>query len=98
VLLNNLTTAEEGDDLVSYGRETLESWGVSTTNTIPAAQIDAVVSLIAALKSFFFITRFGGHRKFPGQRAEGKICPGNVGMELVKAIRVKTQLLQPPTA
>ncbi|WP_079204444.1 peptidoglycan recognition family protein [Pseudomonas sp. CC6-YY-74] len=98
VLLNNFTTAEEGDDLVSYGRETLESWGVSTTNSIPAAQIDAVVNLITALKSVFFITRVGGHREYPGQRAEGKVCPGNVGMELVKAIRVKTQLLQPPTA
>ncbi|WP_405119908.1 peptidoglycan recognition family protein [Pseudomonas leptonychotis] len=97
VLLNNFTTAEEGDDLVSYGRAKLESWGVSTTNTIPAPQIDAVVNLITALKSVFFITRFGGHREYPGQRAEGKVCPGNIGMELVRAIRVKTQLLQPPT-
>jgi hypothetical protein len=31
VLLNNLTTSEEGDDLVAFGREKLESLGVSTT-------------------------------------------------------------------
>lgn len=98
VLLNNLTTSEEGDDLVAFGREKLESLGVSTTNKIPAPQIDAVISLITALKSVFFITRFGGHREFPGQRAEGKICPGNIGMELVRAIRVQTQLLSPPSS
>ena len=97
VLLNNLTTAEEGDDLVAFGRETLESFGVNTTNRIPAPQVNALVHLITALKSVFFIKRFGGHKEYPGQRAEGKVCPGNIGMELVRAIRVKTQLLQPPT-
>ena len=35
VLLNNLTTAEEGDDLVAFGRETLESWGHNTTKHYP---------------------------------------------------------------
>lgn len=98
VLLNNLTTAEEGDDLVAFGREALESIGVNTTNRIPAPQVDAVVTLISALKSVFVIKHFGGHREYPGQRAEGKVCPGNVGMELVKAIRIKTQLLPPPTS
>lgn len=98
VLLNNLTTAEEGDDLVAFGREALESIGVNTTNRIPAPQVDAVVTLVSALKSVFVIKHFGGHREYPGQRAEGKVCPGNVGMELVKAIRIKTQLLPPPTS
>lgn len=98
VLLNNLTTAEEGDDLVAYGREKLESFGVNTSNRIPASQVDAVLNLITALKSVFVIKRFGGHREFPNQRTEGKICPGNIGMELVKNIRIKTQLLAPPTS
>lgn len=98
VLLNNLTTAEEGGDLVAFGRETLESWGHNTTNTIPAAQIDGVVNLVKALKSVFVIKHFGGHREYPGQLSEGKICPGNVGMELVRAIRADTNLLFPPSS
>lgn len=98
VLLNNLTTAEEGGDLVAFGRETAEYFGVNTKHTIPAPQIDAVLSLIAALKSVFVIKNFGGHREYPGQTADGKICPGNIGMELVRNIRIKTQLLPPPTS
>jgi hypothetical protein len=49
------------------------------------------------LQSVFVIQRFGGHKEYPGQSGtEGKICPGHVAMEMVKAIRVKTQLLPPP--
>jgi hypothetical protein len=96
VLLNNLTTAEEGGDLVAYWRESLESFGVNTTNQIPVPQEDATLNLIAALKSVFVIKRFGGHKEYPGQRTDGKICPGHIGMELVHAIRLKTQLLPPP--
>lgn len=95
VLLNNLTTAEEGSDLVAFGRETLEFWGHNTTNTIPAAQIDGVVNLIKAFKGVFVIKHFGGHREYPGQLSNGKIRPGNVGMELVRAIRSDTDLLIP---
>lgn len=98
VLLNNLTTAEEGEDMIALGREGLEHIGINTTNTITALQIDAVLNLITALKNVFVIKRFGGHREFPNQAAEGKICPGNIGMELVKNIRIKTQLLAPPTS
>ena len=98
VLLNNLTTAEEGDDLVAFGRETLESWGHNTTNTIPTTQIDGLVNLITALKSVFVIKHFGGHREYPGQLKDGKICPGNIGMELVRAIRSNTGLMFPPTS
>lgn len=96
VLLDNLTTPEEGGDWVAKGRVALDSIGYSTTNVIPAAQIDALMHLIDALKSVFVIKHFGGHREYPGQASEGKICPGNVGMELVKNIRAKTQLLPPP--
>lgn len=96
VLLDNLTTPEEGGDWVAKGRVALDSIGYSTTNVIPAAQTDALMHLIDALKSVFVIKHFGGHREYPGQASEGKICPGNVGMELVKNIRAKTQLLPPP--
>ncbi|MBU1332175.1 MAG: peptidoglycan recognition protein family protein [Gammaproteobacteria bacterium] len=98
VLLNNLATAEEGGGIVALGRELLESLGHNTTNTIPAAQINGVVNLITALKSVFVIKHFGGHREYPGQSSDGKICPGNVGMELVRAIRSNTGLLFPPSS
>lgn len=96
VLLNDLTTAEEGADALALGRQSLEYLGFSTTNTLPAAQIDGLLNLIEALKSVFFIKNFGGHREYPGQTAEGKICPGNIGMDLVRAIRTRTDLLAPP--
>ncbi|WP_440973304.1 N-acetylmuramoyl-L-alanine amidase [Pseudomonas koreensis] len=96
VLLENLTTPEEGGDWVAKGRVALDSLGYSTTNVIPAAQITALMHLIDALKSVFVIKHFGGHREYPGQASEGKICPGNIGMELVRNLRAKTQLLPPP--
>ena len=97
VLLNNLTTAEEGSDLMAFGRTAAETLGLNTTNQIPVPQVDALLDLITAVKSVFMIKHFGGHREYPGQEAEGKICPGNVGMELVRIIRSKNQLLPPPT-
>lgn len=35
VLLNNLSAADEGGDIVALGRQGLEMLGVSTTNSIP---------------------------------------------------------------
>lgn len=96
VLLENLTTPEEGGDWVAKGRVALDSIGYSTTNVIPDAQIVALMHLIDALKSVFVIKHFGGHREYPGQASEGKICPGNIGMELVRNLRTKTRLLPPP--
>ena len=96
VLLENLTTPEEGGDWVAKGRVALDSLGYSTTNVIPAAQITALMHLIDALKSVFVIKHFGGHREYPGQASEGKICPGNIGMELVRNLRAHTHLLPPP--
>jgi hypothetical protein len=96
VLLDNLTTPEEGGDWVAKGRVALDSIGYSTTNIIPEDQIIALMHLIDALKSVFVIKNFGGHREYPGQGAEGKICPGNIGMALVRNIRTKTNLLPPP--
>ncbi|MGE8502426.1 MAG: N-acetylmuramoyl-L-alanine amidase [Pseudomonas sp.] len=98
VFLNNLTTAAEGDDIWAMGREAAERLGFNTTNVIPPLQIDAATNLISALKSVFLIKKLGGHREFPGQAADGKICPGNVGMEFVRNMRVVTGLLPPPTS
>ncbi|MOA35483.1 N-acetylmuramoyl-L-alanine amidase [compost metagenome] len=98
VFLNNLTTATEGDYIWSMGRETLEGFGVNTTNVIPPLQTEAAINLLSALKSVFVIKRLGGHREFPGQAADGKICPGNVGMEFVNNMRAVTGLLPPPSS
>jgi len=98
VLLNNLSTAGEGGDIVAWGRQGMGFLGVNTTNAIPGPQIDSVLTLISALKSVFVIKHFGGHREYPNQLSEGKICPGNIGMELVRNIRAKSQLLPPPTS
>ncbi|MCY1187960.1 hypothetical protein D9M73_290050 [compost metagenome] len=75
----------------------MEAFRISTTNIIPQLQIDATLTLITALKSEFLIKHFSGHREYPNQLSEGKICPGNIGMELLKNIRSKTGLLPPPT-
>lgn len=96
VLLNNSTTPEEGEDYKSWGRIALNSLGLYTSYPIPTAQIEATVNLITALKSIFVIRRFGGHKEFPGQKGDGKICPGKIGMKLVKNIRTQTKLLPPP--
>ncbi|MEN1831463.1 N-acetylmuramoyl-L-alanine amidase [Pseudomonas lijiangensis] len=96
VLLENLTTPEEGNDWIATGRSVLDSLGYSTTSAIPEVQITALMHLIQSLKSVFVIKNFGGHREYPGQGAEGKICPGNIGMKLVRNIRTETNLLPPP--
>lgn len=96
VLLQNLTTPEEGSDYIAAAREILDDVGISTTNEIPYLQSQAAMNLITALKSAFHINHFGGHREFPNQsEGEAKICPGNVGIQLVKIIRAKTRLKEP---
>ncbi|MNG13868.1 hypothetical protein D3C84_975800 [compost metagenome] len=80
------------------GRETLRRLGVNISNSMSISQIDAAVNLASALKSVFVIKRLGGHREFPEQAADGKICPGNVAMEFVKNLRTTTGLLPPPTS
>ncbi|MFL8989995.1 peptidoglycan recognition family protein [Pseudomonas sp. QLc11A] len=98
VLLENLTTAEEGGDMVSIARQALETMHGNMDQEIPAVQIDALLNLIQALTSVFRVTTLGGHREFPMQAGEGKICPGNIGMDLVRVLRIKTQLMQPPSS
>ena len=97
VLLNNLTTPEEGGGLVAFGRKTLDSLGYGTTNRIPKQQWEATSSLITALSSVFLIRHLGGHKEFPHQKSNGKICPGNIAMEMIQALRGNTNLLPPPS-
>jgi hypothetical protein len=97
VLLENLTTAEEGGDMVAFARQALETMTGNMDQEIPAVQIDTLLSLVQALTSVFRVSTLGGHREFPMQAGEGKICPGNLGMNLVRLLRTKTQLMQPPS-
>lgn len=69
--------------------------GYDATQAIPPRQLDAVLALIQVLKSVFNISVLGAHREFPFQG--NKICPGNVGLELVKVLRTKMKFLAPPT-
>jgi uncharacterized Zn-binding protein involved in type VI secretion len=95
VLLNNFTTTEEGGGLVALGRKLLGSFGIGTTNQIPEPQMNALFDLITVLRGNFAVKRLGGHKEFPKQQDNEKTCPGNIGMELVLAIRMKTKLLAP---
>jgi uncharacterized Zn-binding protein involved in type VI secretion len=65
ILLNNLTTEEEGGDFVALPRSALSYFGYRTTHPIPSLQIKATINLITALKSVFNAKYFGGHREFP---------------------------------
>ena len=84
VLLEDMTTAEEGSDALAKARTLMEGFGINTHNTVPSEQIDALRTLTEALKDVFLIDTLGGHREFPRQRKDGKICPGNLGMQLVE--------------
>lgn len=85
VLLENLTSATE----------TVGSFFAKTMNGIPSAQKDATHVLIKALHDHFNITVLGGHREFPNQASEGKICPGNVGISFVQELRAEFGLSRP---
>ncbi|MFJ3485444.1 type VI secretion system tube protein TssD [Pseudomonas sp. NPDC090202] len=98
LLINNYTTPEEGDDKYAVFRTALDAIGADTTNQVPDLQKNAATALTAALRNIFDIEHFGGHKEFPFQmegEGEGKICPGNIGMELVEAIRAETNLPKP---
>lgn len=98
VFLNNLTTAPEGIDIWSMGRESLEYLGINTSDVIPPRQLAAAFDLVTVLKEFFVITRLGEHREFPGQATDGTIFPGNSGMEFVKRMRAVKGLFPPPSS
>lgn len=87
VMLENLTDPEEGGDGVAKVRTILDSIGFKQRPQIPETQKNSLKTFIAILRDFFYINTLGGHREFPGQLGEGKICPGNVGLALVKELR-----------
>lgn len=90
VLLENLTDPGEGDDTVSYFTKLFFS-----KPTVPSAQENSVKELILTLKDFFPIKSLGGHREFPKQQKSDKVCPGNVGIALVKRLRAETGIVSP---
>ncbi|WP_341312610.1 peptidoglycan recognition family protein [Paraburkholderia sp. IMGN_8] len=95
VLLENLTDSEEGGDGVAKVRKFLDTVGLSKRPQVPDKQKQSVSKFIDILREFFYINTLGGHREFPGQIGEGKICPGNVGLSLVKELRKSTGLSAP---
>ncbi len=88
--------------------ETLHDWTLDQRDLVPnglatAKALDYSLKCWVALTHYLGdgavpidIKHFGGHREYPGQASEGKICPGNIGVELVRNLRTKTQLLPPP--
>jgi hypothetical protein len=95
VLLENLTDAEEGGDRVAKVRKFLDTIGLHRRAQVPDKQKQSVQRFIDILREFFCITTLGGHREFPGQLGEGKICPGNVGLSLVTELRRSAGLSAP---
>lgn len=95
VLLENLTTSEEGGDGVSVVRRVLNKIGLDPRPTVPDFQLQSLVKFVNILREFFYVNTIGGHREFPRQLGEGKICPGNVGIEVVKTVRKITGLSAP---
>ena len=57
--------------------------------------MNALTALIGIIRSVFPIEILGGHREFPKQTQEGKVCPGNNGMKIVEALRGTTGLEVP---
>jgi hypothetical protein len=95
VLLENLSTSDEGYDSVTAVRKFMHRMGFDPTPSVPEMQRQSIAKLINILCDLFYINTLGGHREFPGQLGEGKICPGNVGLTLVGELRKTTGLSAP---
>ena len=95
VLLENLTTSEEGGDGVAAVRGFLNRFGMDRAPQIPDGQKSSLVAFVSIVCEFFKIKVLGGHREFPGQLGEGKICPGNIGLKFVRELRQSTGLSAP---
>ncbi|KPC50287.1 peptidoglycan recognition protein family protein [Amantichitinum ursilacus] len=95
VLLQNMSTPEEGGDSISRLRVFLKKMGYKDNIEIPENQRKALSMLIDVLSTFFHISVLGGHREFPRQLGEGKICPGNAGLSLIKSLRKSKGLAAP---
>ncbi|TCF97916.1 N-acetylmuramoyl-L-alanine amidase [Paraburkholderia strydomiana] len=95
VLLENMTDPGEGHDGVAKVTKLLDLMGLKQKPQVPENQKSSLATFIAILQDFFYITTLGGHREFPGQLGEGKICPGNAGLALVNEMRKSTGLRAP---
>lgn len=96
VLLDNLSSPEEGGGLTAVARTIFSHLGINTTMQVPNIQQEAAINLIRALNREFPIKHLGGHREFPHQTEDQhKICPGNIGMNFVKVVRATTGLHRP---
>jgi hypothetical protein len=59
-------------------------------------QIKAAGALCKVLKEFFNIKRLGGHREYQMLATnKGRACPGHLGMEVVKSLRMELGLSGP---
>ncbi len=76
VLLENLTDSEEGGDGIAKVLKFLDMAGLGKCPEVPDKQENSINKFIEILRAFFYIHTLGGHREFPGQPGEGKICPG----------------------
>jgi hypothetical protein len=95
VLLENLAESPEGGDTVATVKSLLDAVGYGKRPVVPTAQMQSTEKVIGILREFFGITALGGHREFPDQAGDGKICPGNIGLDLVKQLRSTTGLAAP---
>lgn len=95
VLLENLTEPTEGDDAVAKVRSFLNSIGINQYPQVPSMQKLSAEKLVRVLREFFKVSSLGGHREFPNQMKEGRICPGNVGVAFVKQLRSTLALAAP---
>jgi hypothetical protein len=95
VLLENLSEPDEGGDLVAKVRSFLSAIGINQHPEVPSIQKDLLEKFVRVLREFFKIPVLGGHREFPHQTNDGKICPGRVGLALVKQLRPTLGLSAP---
>jgi hypothetical protein len=94
-MLHNLSEPDEGGDAVALFKSILDGMGISQQPDVPPVQQVALEKFINVLREFFKITSLGGHKEFPHQAGEGKICPGRVGLKLVKQIRSTLAIAAP---
>ncbi|MFM0663249.1 peptidoglycan recognition protein family protein [Paraburkholderia sediminicola] len=95
VLLENLAEPEERKDLAGRMQSLVRLLGKNGPQ-IPDRQKDSLRKLVEILSNVFYILVLGGHREFQNQSAgEGRICPGNVGLEFVKTLRASLRLSSP---
>lgn len=95
VMLQNLSEPDEGDDAVALFKSILDGMGINQQPDIPPVQQVALEKFINVLREFFKITSLGGHKEFPHQAGDGKICPGRAGLKFVKQIRSTLAIAAP---